>query len=208
MYTGYYALPLNCELNLSCGYGILHYNSNDFNIPYPSLTTKATIPRPPPNSARIGDIWPASVCDRRWKDRKVQTTFTFSKTAFVCPYSWCSSVVGPLLQEHIFLSRRCKFVQYKWLAKRSFIASSFQSHRKSLLKGHLIVNQIFQLGMLRWNSSSFCHKRHSHQIPNVASFEAKCSKSDFQREALWLHPFTPSAKVPIKETSLAKSGFN
>ena len=95
----------------------------DFNIPAPPLTTKATTPRPPLNSARIGDIWPALVCDRRWKDRKVQTTFTFSKTAFVCPYSWCSRVVGPLLQKHIFLPRRCKFVQYKWLAKRSFILS-------------------------------------------------------------------------------------
>ena len=186
----------------------LQWVLNDFNIPYPSLTTTATTPRPPLNSARIGDIWPASVCDRRWKDRKVPTTFTFSKTAFVCPYSWCSCVFGPLLQKHIFLPRRCKFVQYKWLAKRSFIASSFQSKRKSLLKGHLIVNQMFPLGMLWWTASSFCHKRHFHQIPNIASFEAMCNKSNLQREALWLHPFSPSANVSLKDTSLAISGFN
>ena len=55
-------------------------------VPQPPLQPP---PRPSQNSARIGDIWPASVCDRRWKDRKVPTTFTFSKTAFVCPYSWC-----------------------------------------------------------------------------------------------------------------------
>ena len=68
-------------------------------VPQPPLQPP---PCPPQNSARIGDIWPASVCDRRWKDRKVPETFTFSKTAFVCQCSWCSSVAGPLLQKHIF----------------------------------------------------------------------------------------------------------